>query len=291
VEQLTSAQRRILDRVVDQLRGAPGLKAIVLGGSHARGRARPHSDIDVGLLYAEAAPLDVAFIRAAAARLNDDPDPVVSERGGWGRWVDGGAWLTIDGQRVDLLYRSIDAVERTRSDAIGGRYEIDWAQQPPFGYFGPTLLGEAAIARPLWDPDGAAARLGDLARPFPDALADAVAQGELWGVDFGLRAFAPKYVETGNVLALAGCLTRFARALVLALFALNRTWLLNDKTALAEISAFAAKPDDFGPRLEALLAAVGRSPTELAASNDAMQRLFDETAALAGDSYRPAWRI
>lgn len=291
MEQLTASQRETLARVIERLQGAPGLQAIVLGGSHARGRARLASDIDIGLLYREDAPLDVSAVRAAATDLNDGPEPVVSERGGWGRWVDGGAWLTIDGQRVDLLYRSIDAVERTRSDAIAGRYEIDWAQQPPFGYFGPTLLGETAVARPLWDPEGVAAALAERVRPFPDALQNAIVQNELWGVDFGLRAFAPKYVAAGNVVALAGCLTRFSRALILTLFALNRSWFVSDKTALAEIGAFALAPVRFASRLETLLAGIGADPAALQTSLDAMSGLFRDTGSLAGSLYRPTWRL
>lgn len=273
------------------MKPTPGLAALVLGGSHARGQARPESDLDVGLLYRDAEPLDIAAVRMAAVALNDTPDPVVSDRGGWGRWVDGGAWLTIEGQRVDLLYRSVDTVAATLAEAESGRYEIDWAQQPPFGFFGPTLLGEASIARPLWDPDRIAGDLAERTRVIPEPLVRTVVQDELWGVALGLAAFAPKYAAAGNVFALAGCMTRFARGLVLALFALNRVWLLNDKTALREAAGFSAAPLRFAERLEAVLAAVGREPAALSASLHSMQALFDETAGLAGPLYTPAWRV
>ncbi len=41
----------------------------------------------------------------------DDPNStVVTEVGDWGPWIVGGAWLTVGGRKVDLLYRCADAV-------------------------------------------------------------------------------------------------------------------------------------------------------------------------------------
>jgi hypothetical protein len=37
----------------------------------------------------------------------------------WGRIVNGGAWLTIDGTKVDLIYRDLNEVSHTKS--IPGR--------------------------------------------------------------------------------------------------------------------------------------------------------------------------
>jgi len=201
--------------------------------------------------------------------------------------VDGGGWLVVDQQKVDLLFRSLDKVEATLGDAEGGRFEMHFEQQPPFGFFGPTLLGEIAIAYPLLDPAQEIAKLKQRVTPMPQALAQAVVQSRLWSVEFGLNAFAPKYAAAGNVLALAGCLTRFAYALVLALFALNGVYLLNEKTALAEIDDFERAPKDFGARLNALLATIGAGPEAL----DAIGALFEETKALAGGLYAPAWRL
>lgn len=152
MNQLTTRQMVILERTVNELKELAGVEAIVLGGSHARGRARPDSDIDIGLYYWPETAFSIQQVRQIASRLNDAPDPVVSGFLAWGRWVDGGAWLTIEGQRVDLLYRSLEKVETTLMEALEGRFEIDFEQQPPFGFFGPTLLGEAAIAVPLHDP-------------------------------------------------------------------------------------------------------------------------------------------
>jgi predicted nucleotidyltransferase len=288
---LTSDQLALIDQLVAGLRDVPGIAAIVLGGSFARGAARPDSDLDIGLIYHANEPLDVAAVRRIAEELNDSPGPVVSDLGGWGKWVDGGAWLSIHGQRVDLLYRSTALIDQVLADAIDGRFEVDHEQQPPFGFFGPTVLGEVAIARPLHDPADLVMQYKGKVLPVPDALRASVIQHMLWNVEFGLTAFASKYAAAGNVHALAGCLTRFSHALVLTLFALNGAYLLNDKTSLVEAAAFDLAPADFGQRISETLSAIGSHPSNLELARLAFVDLFAETVALAGDSYRPAWRL
>lgn len=291
MEQLSLEQRRILDRAVAALAAVDGVCAIVLGGSYARGRARPDSDIDIGLYYEDKAPLDIAGVAAVAEELNDTPNPVVSQPHAWGRWVNGGAWLTIGGQRVDFLYRSLDDVVRTLGEAQAGRFEVDAEQQAPFGFFGPTILGEVAVAQPLWDPRGAVSDLKSLVSPMPQALVASIVQSRLWQVEFGLKGFAPKFAATSDAYGVAGCLTRFAFNLVLTLFALNRAYLLNDKTALREVDDFALAPPAFSARLGGALAAIGSDSASQHASLAVIAALFEETRALSGDLYTPPWRF
>src|SRR4029453_9850060 len=157
---LSTTQRELVDSLARRLAEIPGVAAVVLGGSYARGFAKPGSDIDLGLFYSEAAPFApppwralAPPVRRPAASVNDGPDPVVSDFYVWGPWVNGGAWLTIGGQRVDFLYRSLEHVERVIAEAEAGRYEVHYFQQPPFGFFSATYLGELAICLPLFDPD------------------------------------------------------------------------------------------------------------------------------------------
>jgi hypothetical protein len=98
-------------------------------------------------------------------------------------------------------------------------------------------------------------------------------------------------VSNGDVYGSAGCLSRSAYALVLTLFALNRAYLINDKTALAEIDGFERAPSEFGRRLNALLSSIGDEPSRLQRSADALTALFRETRDLAGDLYTPTWRL
>jgi hypothetical protein len=79
--------------------------------------------------------------------------------------------------------------------------------------------------------------------------------------------------------------------LVLALFALNRKYPLNDKTALAEVAEFAHAPRDFGPRVQNTLARLGASQVELMAAVESVAQLFRETVELADGLYEPRYAL
>lgn len=285
--ELTRGQSQILDDLVDMLSGIDGIEAIALGGSYARGRARPDSDLDVGLFYDEDKPFAISEICAVAEKLNDRPNPVVTDFGEWGPWVNGGAWLTIREQRVDLLYRSLDQIERVIDEAQLGRHELHFGQQPPFGFFGPTYLGEILVAVPYSDPSRKLECLKTRVSEYPERLRVSVVQDYLWPVDFGLAAFAPKFAQLRDAYGTVGCLARFVHHLTLVLFALNRVYFVNDKTALSEIDEFDVAPLGFSRRAQSALANPGESIESLQSAVGATRDLFIETAALAGDLYQP----
>ena len=284
--ELSAAQRALVDSLAGKLAAIPGVAAVVLGGSFARGRATPTSDLDLGLFYSERAPFAIADVRALAREVNDSADPVVTDFYQWGPWVNGGAWLTVGGQRVDFLYRSLEHLERVIADAQAGRFELHFGQQPPFGFFSPTYLGEIAICVPLADPLGRVAELKRHVRVYPQALRRALIQSYLWACEFTLESFAAKLAERGDVLGTAGCLARVSFQLALVLFALNERWWLSDKTALEEITEFAQAPTDFGARVSAVLASPGRSSSELRAQVTALGTVVTETIRLCGPLYR-----
>jgi len=138
--ELVSSLAKQLGEIKDKGRGARRIAC-------AR-TCQPDSDIDLGLLYSEAAPFSIQSVRELAESVNDTSRPVVTSFYEWGRWVNGGAWLTIGGQRVDFIYRSLEQVEQVIAEAEAGRYELDYNQQPPFGFFSGTYLGEIAVCVP-----------------------------------------------------------------------------------------------------------------------------------------------
>jgi predicted nucleotidyltransferase len=154
IGELSPEQRELIRSLGKRLERIPGVKAVALGGSYARGRAQATSDIDLGIFYSETAPFSIQSIRELAEAVNDTSGPVVAGFYEWGPWVNGGAWLTVGGQRVDFIYRSLEHVERVIAEAEAGRYEVHYLQQPPFGFFSGTYLGEVAIARPYSIPTG-----------------------------------------------------------------------------------------------------------------------------------------
>ena len=268
-----------------------GVEAVVLGGSHARGRAQPGSDIDLGVLYSDAAPFAVESIRELAEAVNDTPAPVVTGFYEWGPWVNGGAWLTIGGQRLDLIYRSLEHLERVIDDAEAGRYELHYLQQPPFGFFSATYLGEIAVCVPLFDPAGRLEGLKRRVADYPEALRQAVVRDHLWMAEFTLSAFAPKFAARSDSYGTASCLTRATNHLVLVLFALNRRYLINDKTALVEIAEFECAPRAFADRVQRILANLGTSAADLGAAVTRVAELVGETRDLTDEPYRPRYEL
>jgi predicted nucleotidyltransferase len=291
VKQLSSKQLDLISSLSKQLAAIPGMKAVVLGGSYARGRAQPGSDIDLGLFYSEAAPFSIQTLRTVAETVNDTTGPVVTDFYGWGPWVNGGAWLTVGGQRVDFVYRSLEHVERVVGQAEAGRYEIDYIQQPPFGFFSATYLGEIDVCVPLFDPEERLQLLKQRVATYPEALRQAVAQDQLWQAEFGLNAFAPKFAARSDTYGTAACLTRAAHHLLLALFALNRKYLMNDKTAVLEIAEFEQAPREFGPRLQNILGRLGNTPAELGAAVAGIAQLFQEVVDLTEGRYQPRFAL
>jgi hypothetical protein len=269
----------LLDRVVRELVPLPGVRAVALGGSHAAGSARPDSDLDVGVYYLEAEPLDTDAIGGAAARLDPRSERVVTGLWEWGPWVNGGAWLLVDGQPVDLLYRSLDQLDQTLDACQRGELEWHYAQQPSHGFHSHTLLAELAICRVLHDPDQLLAeRVGRVAR-YPSALRRSVVQDFLWHVEFSLL-HARTSARRGDVYNTVGCLNRSASCLVQVLHAEAERWFLGDKRALAALEPRVAV------EIEEILGCPGRTAAELSESVERMARLFEQAVARVGNAYR-----
>src|SRR5262249_54854854 len=217
--------------------------------------------------------------------------PVVAGFYEWGPWVNGGAWLTIGGQRVDFIYRSLEHLERVIAEAEAGRYELHYAQQPPFGFFSGTYLGEISVCVPMFDPE---AQLGVLKRrvaDYPEALRRSVLQDYLWAAEFGLAAFARKFAMRSDSYGTAACLTRAVNQLVLVLFALNRKYPLNDKTAMAEVAELELAPREVGPRVQKTLAHLGAADAELIAAVESIAQLLRETVELTDGLYQPRYTL
>jgi len=291
VKQLSPEQRERVSSLTKQLREIRGIRAVVLGGSHARGRAQPGSDIDLGILYSEAAPFAIQSVRELAEAVNDTAGPVVTNFYQWGPWVNGGAWLTIGGQRIDFLYRSLEHLERVIAEAEAGRYEVHYLQQPPFGFFSGIYLGEIAVCIPLFDPEARLELLKQRVANYPEALRQSVVQDFLFMAEFGLTAFAPKFATRSDSYGTAACLTSAVNQLVLVLFAWNRKYLINDKTALAEVAEFERAPRDFGPRVQKTLGHLGATPSELLTAVESVGQVLRETVALTDGLYQPRFTL
>ena len=125
----------IIERCVKELKKYSEIKAVVLGGSYATKTSRPDSDIDIGIYYTDKNPIDMSHIKSAVNNLTNPENAIVSKIGEWGKWMNGGVWMSIDNQRVDFIYREIRFVEKTLEDCTNGIIKTDYYQQPAFGFY------------------------------------------------------------------------------------------------------------------------------------------------------------
>jgi predicted nucleotidyltransferase len=228
-----------MEQLVEQLAGIPGVVAVSLGGSRATGTHADNSDWDFGLYYRDS--IDVSSIRSLGYA------GTVVEPGEWGRLVNGGAWLTVDGVRVDLLYRDLDVVAHWTAEAEAGRFERDHVEGYVAGMATYVLAGELALCRVLH---------GELPRPvFPEALR--VSAPPRW---FGSALFsldnAMAFLAHGDRPGAVGLAIKGIIAASQGIIARRAEWALNekriiDRAGLAEIAATVL--DDQGDLAAALV--------------------------------------
>ena len=235
--------------LADELARLPGVVAVALGGSRATGTHREDSDWDLGLYHRGG--VDPAGLRALGY------EGFVSEPGEWGPIVDGGAWLTVDGIAVDVLYRDLDRIERWRRDADAGRFDI--LAQTGYLAGAPTYLpvGELAL--------GVVVR-GELPpRPgFPDALVQ-TAPPRWEGAAQASLMFAGLHARGGEPVGCAGMLAHAVLCAGHARLVVRREWVLNEKRLVGRAGLEAVAP---------LLANVGGGAAELGATVEAVGRVL-----------------
>lgn len=290
---LTETQRALVASLAERLSHVPGMLAVVLGGSYARGRARPGSDIDLGLLYRPSCLLQLDDVRAIAREVNDTPNPVVSDFYEWGPWVNGGSWLSVQGQAVDFLYKNVDQLEHVISEAQAGRYDHHFGQQPPFGFYSDTYLSELETCIPLYDPDQLVPALRRRIPQYPESLRRRLVQNCFGAATFDAYTAAKAAQAADPYLTLACCI-RIINHLVHGLFALNRRYRVNDKSAFAELADCPALPSHFCARAQAIASRIGTQPAELLETVERVRELVAEAALLGADALvidadSPAW--
>lgn len=266
--------------IVRELQQVPGVAALVLGGSRARGTHTPHSDLDLAIYYWPDQPLGLAALRARATALDDaHRSDAVTGIGAWGPWINGGGWLTVQGHPVDLLYRDLRAVTAVVQECRAGRPQIVYQPGHPHGFVTAIYLAEIALCRVHWDPLGVIADLKSLARPYPRPLQAALIRLFFWEAEFSLQV-ARKGVVRRDISYVAGCCFRSVSCLLQTLFALNECYWMNEKGAVALASAFPVTPPRLTERIDTAFA--GLAPTEeaLAQAIAHLDGLVSETARL-----------
>jgi len=220
-----------VEHLAARLAAVPGVVAVTLGGSRATNTAVEGSDWDFGLYYR--GRLDPADIVALGW-----PGRVFAP-GEWGRVVNGGAWLNINGTKVDLIYRDLDEVLRWTAAAGDGQFEIHREVGYVAGIATYVLAGELALGRVL---------SGDLPRPgFPPKLRN-TAPVAWFRLAAGALHFAEVHARRQDGVA---CLANLCQAVLAAAqgrLAAAGEWVLNEKrlierAGLGGVQGLLGQPD------------------------------------------------
>lgn len=269
----------ILMQIVPRLAEVPGIVGVALGGSRARGTAQEASDYDIGLYYGPEAPLRTDCLLEAVRDLVDDPTAAaVTPVGGWGPRIVGGGWLSIQGRKVDLLYRGIEPVRAVIADCRAGKVSMDYQPGHPHGFCSAIWMGEIALCGPLHDPHGLIGELKAATVPYPDPLRDSLLSKFLWEVLFSIEngEIAVRRREQTHI---AGCVYRALCCVAQVVFALNRRYLINEKGALVEAAGLRHTITDLMGRTGRIWNAVGA--TEFATAFSELRTIDAELWALA----------
>ncbi len=265
---------QFINHIVCSLQSIKGIIAIALGGSRARGNHTSKSDVDLGIYYNRENPPDVIALNRLASEFDDNHRVnLITAIGGWGKWINGGGWLQVEGVGVDFLYRDLAKVNRVIDDCHAGQITIDYQPGHPHGFVSSIYMGEVAICQPLYDPDGVLEALKAKTKPYPVQLKQATIDTFAWEISFSLLV-AKKAIARHDVVYAAGCCFRSVACMNQVLFALNEHYLLNEKGALAVANRFTICPQDYQQRVErafALLAADAKSITEAIAILEAIE--------------------
>jgi hypothetical protein len=258
-----------LRRLSQRLVAIPGVVGVMLGGSRARGDHAADSDVDLGLYYRP--PLDIAGLGKLAQEVAG-PQAKVTERGAWGPWVDGGAWLIIADTAVDWLYRDLDRVHLSCQDALQGRVDFHFQVGHPMGVLETSYAGEIALGVVLADPSGELLALQRQVATYPAALGDGFI-ARLWEAGFILDGL-PKVASRGDTVYVAGCLFRVVELCAYALHGVAGRWLINEKGAVASAGRLPQAPADFVDRANGVLTGLGTKSEDLAAAITRAAQLF-----------------
>jgi predicted nucleotidyltransferase len=234
-----------------ELGSLPSVVAVALGGSRAQQRHHPNSDWDFAVYYRDR--FDPGVIRAKGWVGE------VSEVGGWGGGVmNGGAWLTIDGRRVDVHYRDLNEVEHWCSEAQAGRFRKELLLFYAAGIPTYVVMAELALHVVL---------VGELPKPeYPEALARAASRRWLADAIASLRYGEVAFRERGDVTV---AMANTARGIIEAAhgrLAERKEWVLNEK-GIADRAGLASDAEAMlsTTDLEASLEAIGEMRSRLEA--------------------------
>jgi hypothetical protein len=140
--------------------------------------------------------------------------------------MNGGAWWSVEGRKIDVLLRDVDIVDYWTAEAGSGRFEVDNVHGYLSGLPTYSLAAELALGKVL---------VGDLARPaFPNALKESAPTYWSYVAAFSLL-YADRHAASGEVSNCFGAIAKAAVAEANGRLAGRGEWVLNEKGILGRV--------------------------------------------------------
>lgn len=247
----------IAGEVAAKLGEIDGVAAVGLGGAWAHDDVHLESDIDLQLYYYDDHRPDVRALRGLAQELNSFlSEEMVTDFWASSTLLNGGAWLWVEGRRVNWLYRDIAVVRQAIGDARHGIATAQYQPGYPHGFFSHYYLSDVHYARRLFDPDGLLLMLKAETDPYPEPLRRALIHTFLREADLALFASQRSALES-DVAYAVGAAYRAVACMLQVVFALNRTHFPGERHALARVEQLPQVPASFSRVASRILSAFG----------------------------------
>lgn len=240
-----------LQKWVTVLSNVEGIDAIVLGGSKSRGEDDRHSDTDIGIYYSPTIQWD--DLENALKILMDHVtlhEKVLYLPGEWGPFVNGGAWLTVDKDPVDVILRDTERVASVIEDCLTGIITIENQTGHPFGFVNSIYAAEVHAAHILWEKEeGKLSQLKELLQVYPAKMKEAVMERFLFEADFSMET-ARKPACRQDIHYVLGCFFRTVGSWNQILYALNERYFMNEKGSLQVANELPIRPTAYTVRVK-----------------------------------------
>ena len=266
----------ILEKVVTALTAISGIEAVVLGGSRARGTHSPESDIDIGIYY-ESATLDYVSLNKAAELIDDEHRKnLIVPPGEWGKWVNGGGWLIIDGYHVDFILRDVERVENVIAECQEGNISAHYQTGHPHAYINVMYMGELAVCKMLWDKKGNISLQKCTAEQYPPKLKKAIIG--FFGFEAGFSLMlAESNAKKNDYYYVTAHVVRAISSLNQVLFAINEEYCINEKKAVGMIAGFNIHPLAYQDKVNSIFTAAGTDNSNACIQ---LRQLIDEVKVM-----------
>ncbi|MEN6542485.1 hypothetical protein [Parvibaculum sp.] len=230
------AQDPIVASVAAALSGVSGVTAVAVGGSRAIGTADAGSDYDIIAFESRLGAINKEQLNAAASRLAG-PGVALSPNGNLVN-------LTISGQKVEILVRSLDVIAGEIEAARQGIFKRTLHPLHPIGYLTTIIISYVVYALPVHDPEHVLRDLIRRATPYPEMLRSRMISTFRTEAEFAL-IHASKVRSPLDLPYLTALYAQAIACWQLMLFAINRRYPVIDKGGMRLIMGMPQHPQNF----------------------------------------------